>query len=114
MRGFTAPSPKWVLMDGVSDNVKSQTVNTTGTLCGRMPSAEMVIAPAYSPGVASRGVSTSTHSGWLESGAISNGAAPKRARTGGLPVLGSRKGIKASGYQPGLLLDLGLNLLTSM
>ena len=101
-------------MDGVSDNVKSQTVNWTGTLRGLMPSAEMVIAPVYSPGAASRGVSTSTHSGWFESGSISNGAAAKRARTGGLPVLGSRNGMRASGYQPGLPLDLGLNLLTSM
>src|SRR6516225_11898937 len=98
-------------MDGVSGNVKSQTVNSIGTLCGLMPSAEMVIVPVYTPGVTSRGVSTSTHSGWLESGARSNGAAAKRARTGGLPVLGSRKGMRASGYQPGVPLDLGLNFL---
>src|SRR5215472_16040778 len=101
-------------MDGVSDSVKPQTVNSIGTLCGLMPSAEMVIAPLYSPGMASPGVSTSTHSGWLESGATSNGAAGKRACTGGLPVLGSRKGIRASGYQPRPFLDLGLNLVTSM
>src|SRR5215472_6470198 len=99
-RGFTSASPKWVLMDGVSGNVKSHTVNLIGTLCALMPSAETVIAPVYSPGVASRGVNTSTHSGWLESGATSNGAAAKRAGTGGLPVLGSRKGMRASGYHP--------------
>src|SRR5258708_6066949 len=113
-RGFTSPSPNWVLMDGVSDNMKSQTVNTIGTRCGLMPSAEMVIAPVYSPGVASRGVSTSTHSGWFESGAISNGAAAKRARTGGLPVLGSRNEMRASGYQPGVPLVLRLDFLTSV
>ena len=113
-RGFRAAAPKWVLMDGVSDNVKPQTVNSIGTLRGLMPSAEMVIAPLYSPGMASLGARTSTHSGWLESGAMSNGAAGKRAGTGGLPVLGSRKGIRASGYQPRAPLDLGLNFVTSM
>ena len=60
-------------MDGVSGNVKSQTGNRIGTLRDPMPSAEMVIVPVYLPGVASLGVSTSIHSGWLESGAISNG-----------------------------------------
>src|SRR5215470_7698824 len=101
-------------MDGVSGSVKSQTVSLIGTLCELMPVAEMVMEPVYSPGAASRGINTSTHRGWLESGAISNGAAVKRAPDGGLRVLGSRKGMRASGYHPLGPLDLGLNFLTSM
>src|SRR5215469_3487917 len=101
-------------MDGVFGSVKSETVNSTETLRGLMPSAEMVIVPTYSPGAASSGVSTSTHSGWFELDSISNGAATKRALTGGLPVIGSMKGIRASGSQPGASFDLGLNFLTSM
>src|SRR5579863_10208734 len=111
--GFTSASPKCVLIEGVSGNAKSQTVSLIGSLCGLTPSAQIVTEPLYSPGVASLGVSTSTHSGWFESGAISKGAAAKRARTGALEVLGSRNGIRASGYQPGTLLDLGLNFRTS-
>src|SRR5215471_7531327 len=99
-------------MDGVSGNEKSQMVNSIGTFCGEMPSAEIVIEPVYLPGVASWGASTSTHSGWLQFGATSNGAAAKRARSGGLPVLGSRRGMRASGYHPRAPLDLGLNFLT--
>src|SRR5215472_6914278 len=111
--GFTSASPKCVLIDGVSGNLKSQTISLIETLCGLMPIAVIVMVPVYSPGVASPGVSTCTHSGWLESGAISNGAAVKRASNGGLRVLGSRKGMSASGYHPIGPLDLGLNFLTS-